>query len=82
MPKVKIAKPEGTYCLWMDFSAYGLSGEEIHDRIYNKANVLLQDGTVHDPVEGHCFQRMCVPCARSVLETACKRIAREFEDVK
>ena len=82
MPGVKIAKPEGTYCLWMDFTAYGLSGEEIHDRIYNKAKVLLQDGTVHDPVEGQCFQRMCVPCARSVLETACKRIAEVFEDVK
>ena len=82
MPKVKICKPEGTYCLWLDFTAYGLSGDEIHDRIYNKANVRLQDGTVHDPIEGQCFQRMCVPCARSVLETACKRIAKEFEDVK
>ena len=82
MPWVKIAKPEGTYCLWLDFTASGLSGDEIHDRIYNKANVLLQDGTVHDPIEGHCFQRMCVPCARSVLETACKRIAKEFEDIK
>ena len=82
MPKVKIWKPEGTYCLWMDFTAYGLSGEEIHKRIYEDAKVLLQDGTVHDPVEGHCFQRMCLPCARSVLETACKRIAKVFEDVK
>ena len=82
MPQVKIAKPEGTYCLWMDFRAYGLSDKEVHDRIYVKANVLLQDGTVHDPIEGQAFQRMCVPCARSVLETACKRIAKEFEDIK
>ena len=81
MPKVKIAKPEGTYCLWMDFRAYSLSDKEVHDRIYNTANVLLQDGTVHDPVEGQCFQRMCLPCARSVLETACRRIAKAFEDV-
>ena len=81
MPKVKICKPEGTYCLWMDFRAYGLSDQEVHDRIYVKANVLLQDGLVHDPIEGHCFQRMCLPCARSVLETACRRIADAFADV-
>lgn len=81
MPKVHIARPEGTYCLWMDFRDYGLSDEEVHRRIYTDANVLLQDGTVHDPVEGQCWQRMCVPCARSVLETACRRIAHAFRDV-
>lgn len=82
MPKVKVHKPEGTYCLWLDFSDYGLSGEEVHNRIYIDANVLLQDGTVHDPEEGQCFQRMCLPCARSVLKEACERIAKAFEDVK
>ena len=82
MPKLKVAKPEGTYCLWLDFTDYGLSGEEVHDRIYINANVILQDGTVHDPEEGQCFQRMCLPCARSVLKEACERIAKAFEDVK
>jgi len=82
MPKMKIWKPEGTYCLWMDLTAYGLSDEEVHKRIYVDANVLLQDGLVHDSEHGQCFQRMCVPCARSVLKEACTRIARAFEDVK
>lgn len=82
MPKVKIARPEGTYCLWMDFRDLGLSDAEVHKRIYVDANVLLQDGTVHDPVEGQCWQRMCVPCSRKVLETACRRIAAAFADVK
>lgn len=82
MPKLKVYKPEGTYCLWMDFRGYSLSDEEVHKRIYIDANVMLQDGTVHDPVEGQCFQRMCLPCARSVLETACRRIAEAFKDVE
>ena len=51
-------------------------------KTYVDANVMLQDGIVHDPIEGQCFQRMCLPCARSVLETACRRIAADFEDVK
>lgn len=81
MPWVKTYIPQGTYCMWVDFSACGLSGEEIHDRIYNKANVYLQDGLVHDPEEGEFFQRICVPCARSVLEEALERIYEQFTDI-
>ena len=40
MPKVKVRIPEGTYVMWMDFSGYGVSPEEVHDRIYNQANVI------------------------------------------
>ena len=47
----------------------------------NLVTLTLEDGTVHDPVEGQCFQRMCVPCARSVLMEACSRIVKAFEDV-
>ena len=53
-----------------------------HNLKNEDALVLLQDGTVHDPMEGQCFQRMCLPCARSVLMEACRRIAKVFEDVK
>lgn len=81
MPKVKISSPEGTYFLWLDFRGYGLSDEEIHHRIYVDANVMLQDGTVHDPDHGQCFQRMCVPCPRSLLMTACQRIRDAFLDL-
>ena len=80
MPKVKVRKPEGPYILWLDFSAYGLTGEEIHRRIYDKANVLLQDGIVHDPEHGSQFQRMCVPCARAVLLEGLRRIAEQFPE--
>ncbi|MDR3122552.1 MAG: pyridoxal phosphate-dependent aminotransferase [Treponema sp.] len=78
MPQVKVWRPEGTYMLWLDFNGYGLSDEAVHNRIYKDANVMLQDGLVHDPEEGACFQRMCVALPRSVLETALKRIAAAF----
>lgn len=81
MPKLKVWKPEGTYILWLDFSGYGLSDSNIHDRICNKAKVMLQDGLVHDPEFGGQFQRICVPTAWCILEEGLKRIAREFADV-
>ncbi len=80
MPKVKVERPAGTYVLWMDFSGYGITPEEVHDRIYNRANVLLEDGKMFGE-EGNDFQRICVPSPRSVLEEALNRIAKEFRDL-
>ena len=80
MPKVKLWRPEGTYCLWLDFSGYGLSHAEIEDRIYGKANVMLQSGLVHDPEFGAGFERVCLPAARSVVMAAFERIAQQFAD--
>ena len=78
MPKVKCYRPEGTYIMWMDFSAYNLTAEEIHDRIYNKADVLLEGGHIFDPDHGAGFERVCVPSSRIVLKEAFERIAKEF----
>ncbi|EKN71642.1 aminotransferase [Neobacillus bataviensis LMG 21833] len=80
MPQVKVRIPEGTYVMWMDFSAYGLSPKEVHDRIYNKANVLLEDGSMFGE-EGLQYQRICIPSPRPIIKEAFERIAREFEDI-
>ena len=81
MPKVKTYIPEGTYIMWLDFSGYGISAEEIHDRIYNKANVILEDGTMFGE-EGELYQRICTPSPRPLIKEALERIAKEFEDLK
>ena len=80
MPKVKVRIPEGTYVMWMDFSGYGISPKEVHDRIYNKANVLLEDGKMFGE-EGLHYQRICIPSPRPMIKEALERIAREFEDL-
>lgn len=80
MPEVNVAIPEGTYIMWLDFSGYGISAKEIHDRIYNKANVLLEDGSMFGE-EGEFFQRICTPSPRPLIQEALERIAKEFEDI-
>ncbi|OIK09189.1 aminotransferase [Bacillus sp. MUM 116] len=81
MPKVKVRIPEGTYIMWMDFSGYGLTPEEVHERIYTKANVILEDGNLFGE-EGLSYQRICIPSPRPLIKEAFERIAREFEDVR
>ena len=67
--------------MWMDFSSYGISPKEVHDRIYNKANVVLEDGKMFGE-EGLPFQRICIPSPRPIIKEAFERIAKEFEDLK
>jgi cystathionine beta-lyase len=81
MPLVKVQIPEGTYVMWMDFSGYGLSPEEVHDRIYNYANVLLEDGKMFGE-EGLPYQRICIPSPRPIIKEAFERIFREFADLE
>lgn len=78
MPKVKCRRPEGTYVLWMDFSAYGMPEEEVRKRIYDQANVILEPGSMFDPVEGVNFQRICTPSPRPLMQEAFRRIAEQF----
>ncbi|WP_160722986.1 MalY/PatB family protein [Bacillus sp. USDA818B3_A] len=81
MPRVKVRIPEGTYIMWMDFSGYGLTPEDVHDRIYNKANVILEDGKMFGE-EGLNYQRICIPSPRPMIQEAFERMAREFENVR
>lgn len=81
LPTVKVTIPEGTYVMWMDFNGYGLSAKEVHHRIYNKANVLLEDGDLFGK-EGDGFQRICIPSPRPLIKEALERIAKEFQDIE
>lgn len=80
MPEVKVRIPEGTYVMWLDFSGYGLSPEDVHERIYHRANVILEDGSMFGE-EGLPYQRICIPSPRPLITEALERIAREFADV-
>lgn len=81
MPTVKMSIPDGTYVMWLDFSGYGLSSKEVHDRIYNKANVILEDGEMFGQ-EGGGYQRICIPSPRPIIKEALERIALEFHDIE
>ncbi|WP_419765797.1 MAG: MalY/PatB family protein [Arcobacter sp.] len=42
--KIKVHKPEATYLLWLDFSEYDLSHNQIKEILLNECNVALNDG--------------------------------------
>lgn len=74
LPLVRLIEPEGTFLLWLDFSALGLSDSEIDDIIVNKAKVWLDRGTMFGP-EGEFYQRINIATPRPLLKEALDRIA-------
>lgn len=76
LPKVRFVKPEASYLMWLDFSAYG-SDDEIWERLVNKARVGLNRGREFGK-EGECHYRMNLACQRSVVEKAMQNLKEEF----
>ena len=74
MPAVKAVLPEASYLAWLDFSALGLTHEELADRLVNRARVALNDGTTFGgEAFGQCF-RINLGCPRATLAEALERI--------
>lgn len=75
--QIRAMKPEGTYLIWLNFSAYDMSHEEIQRKLLEEARVQLNDGLVFGK-EGRYKARFNVAAPQSVVQEACERIAKVF----
>ncbi|EHI75795.1 putative hemolysin [Streptococcus sp. oral taxon 058 str. F0407] len=75
--KIKVMKPQGTYLIWLDFSAYDLTDDRLQDLLKNEAKVILNRGLDFGE-EGSLHARLNVAMPKSVLEEVCQRIVTTF----
>ena len=75
--KIKVMKPQGTYLIWLDFSAYDISDEELRKLLRDQAKVILNRGLDFGE-EGALHARLNVAMPTSVLEEVCQRIIATF----
>ncbi len=73
LPKVVMIETEGTYLVWLDFSAYGFTEEQLEEVVQHKAKLWLDGGTMFGP-EGLGFQRVNMTSSWSVLEKALENL--------
>lgn len=79
LPKVKMTELEGTYLVWLDFKAYGLTDRELNQRIIQKAGLWLDSGEIFGST-GEGFQRINIACPRSILTEALEKLANALEE--
>lgn len=77
LPKINVMQPEGTYLLWLDFSAYGLSDEQLEQKMIHEAKVVLNSGITYGP-QGSQHMRLNIACPQKTLLIGLERIKRVF----
>ena len=79
LPKVKVAKPEGTFLAWLDFRAYFDSAEALDNFLIKKAKVGLNSGKSFGK-QGEGFARINFATQQSSLLEALTRIEKALKE--
>jgi cystathionine beta-lyase len=72
-PLAKFIEPEGTYLVWVDFSGYGFTNDELEHIMLEEAKLWLDSGRIFGP-ETAQFERFNVACPRVIVEQAMNQL--------
>ena len=73
LPQLKVTPLEGTYLLWVDCTALGLSKEALEELMVHKAQLFLDEGYMFGE-EGAGFERINLAVPQWVLKAALERL--------
>ncbi len=73
LPQIRLVEPEGTYLLWLDFRALGLTENQREDLIVRKARLWLDSGAMFGQ-DGEGFERINIACPRATLRQALEQL--------
>ena len=76
--KINFFQPEATYLLWLDFSSFNLSHNEIKNKLLIRAKLALNDG-VSFGSNGNKYFRLNVALSQNALEIALNQLSKEFQ---
>lgn len=76
--KATFVEPEGTYLVWIDFSGYGFSDDELEHLITDEAKLWLDSGKIFGPATAQ-FERFNMACPRSTVEKAFNQLKEALE---
>ena len=80
LPKIKVMRPEASYLIWLDCSAYGQDDQMLYDALRD-AKVELSSGIQYGN-EGHLKMRLNVACPQALLIEGLKRMHLALSNIK
>jgi cysteine-S-conjugate beta-lyase len=81
IPGLKVAQPQGTYLLWLDFRECGIDPAKLANFVREDAKVALEPGFLFGCKENG-FERMNIACPRSLLTEGLSRIERAVSEAR
>lgn len=76
LPDIKIMRPEASYLIWLDCSAYAQDNQKLYDKLRD-AKVELNAGIKYG-AEGHLKMRLNVACPEALLREGLNRVSAAF----
>ena len=73
-PRLRVMKPQGTYLVWLDFSDYGLTDDQLFHLLREEAKVVLNRGSDFGQ-EGKGHARLNTAAPKTMIKEICRRIA-------
>ena len=67
---------EGTYLVWVDITATGMTAQDYADHLMSKARVWVNPGTMYGPQSGEGYIRINIACPHQLLMEGLERIKR------
>ena len=80
LPKIKVMRPEASYLIWLDCSAYGQDDQMLYDALRD-AKVELSAGIQYGN-EGHLKMRLNVACPQALLIEGLKRMHLALSNIQ
>ena len=81
LPHIHLIEPEGLYLGWVDFRECGLDKDELEKVMLEKAGLWLDEGNIFG-TGGDGFERFNLAVPRRILEDACQRLKKAFQQDK
>lgn len=74
LPRVRIVPMEGTYLVWADISAFGMTSDQVTERLLTEGRVMVSSGTIYGQA-GEGFIRINIACPRERMMEGLRRMA-------
>ncbi|MDO5786928.1 MAG: MalY/PatB family protein [Phascolarctobacterium sp.] len=81
LPQIKMLPIEGTYLVWLDCSALGMTAAEREQWLWHEAKLWLDGGGIFG-VEGEPYERINVACPRATLLKGLEQLKAAVEGLK
>ena len=81
LPQIKMLPIEGTYLVWLDCSALGMTADEREQWLWHEAKLWLDGGGIFGK-EGEAFERINVACPRATLLKGLEQLKAAVEGLK
>lgn len=79
LPRLQVLDLQGTYLVWVDISATGLTAQAVTNRLLTEAKVFVNSGTMYGPAAGQNYIRINIATPRSQMLEGLQRIQQALQ---